>query len=54
MYRRIKTMLITSFFCHYFQVFRHTHQSPVTEISAVLNNGNIPVVRNQKEVPVDV
>lgn len=31
------------------QVFKHTHQSPVTEISAVLNNGNIPVIRNQKE-----
>ena len=46
-------MLISSSFCHYFQVFRHTHQSPVTEISAVLNNGNIPVIRNQKE-PVDV
>lgn len=35
------------------QVFRHAHQSPVTEISAVLNNGNIPVIRNQKE-PLDV
>ena len=37
----------------YFQVFRRKHSSPVTEISAVLNNGNVPVIRNPKE-PLDV
>ena len=31
------------------QATRPTYQSPVTEISAVLNNGNIPVIRNSKE-----
>ncbi|XP_044174984.1 uncharacterized protein LOC114950055 isoform X2 [Acropora millepora] len=35
------------------QVFRRKHSSPVTEISAVLNNGNVPVIRNPKE-PLDV
>ncbi|XP_078384806.1 uncharacterized protein LOC144667275 isoform X2 [Oculina patagonica] len=31
------------------QIFRQTHQSPVSEISAVMNNGNIQVIRPAKE-----